>query len=288
MPSHPLQFAAPPRRVPLSLTILNFFNPVAQLGWGILGVGMLFFWIFGANADYSFLTFAGSHPTVQGTITRVDKTNASEDRGEVHANHYQYSVAGRSFSGVSYDTGGSAAQGDAVTVEYSDSDPGRSRIAGMRRSMFGPAAAIVAIFPLLGLAILVPAELSGKRRNRMLRYGYFTTGKLTGKAPMNVMVNGRQMHELTFEFKTRDGQKAEAKARTSDSSLLEDDKNEPLLYDPEDPTFAFLLDEVPSRPEVEPNGDLRGRPAAALGALIFPGLIVAVNALVLFVKYVLR
>jgi hypothetical protein len=284
MASHPMQFAAPPRRVPLSLKIVNFLNPLAQLGWGILGLGMLFFWFFGANADFSFITFAGDHPTVRGTITSVESTHASEDGGDVHANHYEYSVAGQSFRGVSYDTGGSTTQGEAVTVEYADGNPARSRIAGMRRALFGPFAAIVAIFPLIGLAIVVPAELSGKRRNRMLRDGIFTTGKLAGKAPMNVTVNGRTMYELTFAFNTRDGRKAEAKARTSDTARLEDDAHEPLLYDPDEPTYAYLLDELPSRPEVEPNGDLRGRPGAAMAALILPSLIAGVNVLVLVVK----
>jgi hypothetical protein len=279
-----MQFAPPPRGVPVSLKIVNFFNGFTQIGWAVLGLGMLFFWIFGANADFSFLTFPGSHPTVPGTITRVDATGASENRSPVHRNHYQYSVAGQSFSGISYDTGGSTSQGDRVTVEYSDSNPARSRIAGMRRAMFGPAAALVAIFPLIGLAILVPAELAGQRRNRILRDGLFTTGVLTGKSPTNVTVNGRPVYELTFEFKTRDGRTAEAKARTSDTARLEDETHEPLLYDPEDPSNAYLLDEVPSRPELEANGELRGRPGAAIRALILPGLVLGAHLLVLVVK----
>jgi len=283
-----MQFAPPPRRVPVSLKIVNFFNPFTQIGWAVLGFGMLFFWVFGANADFSFLTFPGSHPTVPGTITRVDKTAASENRSPVHANHYQYSVAGQSFSGVSYDTGGGAVEGERVTVEYSDSNPARSRVAGMRRAMFGPAAAIVAIFPLIGLAILVPAEFAGQRRNRMLRDGLFTTGVLTNKAPTNVEVNGRTVYELTFEFKTRDGRTAEAKARTSITARLEDDTHEPLLYDPNDPTNAYVLDEVPSRPELETNGELRGRPGAAIRALILPGLVLGAHLLYLAVKIGIR
>jgi len=37
MTTMPMQFAPPPRHVPLSLRVVNMFNGAAQLGWGVFG-----------------------------------------------------------------------------------------------------------------------------------------------------------------------------------------------------------------------------------------------------------
>jgi hypothetical protein len=282
MQNMPMHFAAPPRGVPLSLRVVNFFNVAAQIGWLVFGFGMLFFWIFGAQADFSFVTFHVDG-TTRGHVTRVDDTGASENKRTVRALHYEYSVAGRTLNGTSYATGGGASVGEEVPVEYDEGTPERSRIAGMRRTMFGPWAAVVTIFPAIGFVILYFATRSGIRRNRLLREGILTTGVLIRREPTNVTVNDRRVWALTFEFTDRNGQRREATARVSDTSRLEDEGHEPLLYDPNDPDKACLLDEAPSRPRLE-NGELVGRTAAAIGALIIPALFIGAHLLMLYVK----
>ena len=92
--------------------------------------------------------------------------------------------------------------------------------------------------------------------------------------------------KVTFEFTARDGQRYEAFGTGTDVSQLEDDTDEPLLYDPSDPSRACLLDEAPGRPEVEMNGDLRGRPKSAMLSLIVPGFVISAIALaVYFMKF---
>jgi len=65
---------------------------------------------------------------------------------------------------------------------------------------------------------------------------------------------------------------------------LTDEREEPLLYDPENPDDAVMLDEAPSRPRFDESGALVARPVAALLAMILPALVIAVNTLVLLVK----
>jgi hypothetical protein len=263
---------------------VNLFNAMAQIGWAIFGFGMIFVWVFSANADFSFLNFRGPFEIAVGRVTGVETTGASENRQPVYRHHYDFSVAGRVFSGTSYATGREVPSGEVVTVEYEAGDPSRSRIEGMRRGQFGPAVLFVLIFPLAGLGILIPAMLMGRRRSYLLRHGVFTTGVLKSKSATNMTVNKRRVFALTFEFTGRDGRRHEAVTRSSLPQQLEDDSQEPLLYDPENPSKAFLLDEAPARPKLEMNGDLVGRPIAAAASLILPLLVSGANALVLIYK----
>jgi hypothetical protein len=245
---------------------------------------MIFVWVFAGNGDFSFLTFRGPHEQASARVTRVDETGASENKSRVYANHYEFSVAGQPFAGTSYSTGNSATAGETVQVEYDASKPERSRIVGMRRAMFGPVVAFVVIFPLIGFALVYFALVTGMNRNRLLRDGVFATGKLIGKRPTNVSVNKRTVYELTFAFTAQDGRECEAKAHSSITDKLEDEAQEPLLYDPRDPSRAFVLDEAPARPRFNETGELRGRAGAALALMILPLIVIIGHGLVLLSK----
>ena len=279
-----LRFAPPPRRVPFSLSIVSSLNVIAQIGWAVFGFGMIFFWGFVTNADFSFITFRGARANASGVVTRVVDTSASEGRRRIRANHYQYSVAGKSFDGTSYSNQSSLSPGESVDVEYMVDSPEQSRIAGQRRKMFGAGVAFVTIFPLIGLALLAGAMRWGSRRGRLLRDGVLTSGVLKAKRPTNMTVNNRRVFELDFEFTARDGRKHIAKARSSITDRLEDERQELLLYDPEKPEDAVLIDEAPSRPKLDETGGLAPRPVAAVLAMILPALVIAGNTLALLAK----
>jgi len=284
MQSMPVMLAPPPRRVPLSLTLVNVFNLFAQIGWFVFGFGMIFAWVFLGNADFSFITFRGPHAQATGRVTSVESTGASQNDQTITANHYEFSVAGSRYSGTSYTNTDSKSAGDEVTVEYNEKHPERSRIAGMRRGQFSPLVMLVLIFPFIGALFVVFATLSGFRRNHLLRNGLLSTGKLLGRERTNVTVNDRPVWKLTFEYVGRDGQRHEATASTTDTARLEDEAQEPLLYDPTNPSVAYVLDEAPARPQFEPNGELRGRLLPGLLSAIIPGLVIASNLLVIAFK----
>lgn len=279
----PARLPQPPRRVPLSLRITNILGGIAQIGWFIFGFGMIFVWTFCSNADLSAITFHANAQT-KGRVTRVVGTGASENHQTIYENHYEYSVASKPFEGLSYSSGKQVSEGDAVDVEYREGAPERSRITGMRRGMFGPFVLFVVIFPLIGAAMAGFSIPYGRRRNFLLQDGVLAHGTLKSKLPTNVRVNDRTVWELTFEFKTRDGRTAEAKARSSTPDSLEDERHEPLLYDPNDPSYAAMLDELPSRPQINESGELVGRPVAALLTLILPVIVLLANGLMLWSK----
>ena len=270
-----MHFATAPRHVPFSLRIINLFNLVGQVGWGLFAFGSIFFWTFVTNADFSGLTMRGALQRASARVTDVKATGASVNRQAVMANHYEFSVAGRQYHGISY---GTSAPAD-VEVEFKDGDPETSRIVGMRRKMFGPGVSFVTIFPLIGLLIAIFAARYGLARNRILREGILASGKLVEKVPTNMTINHQRVFELTFEFTTRNGQRAQAKARTHNPARLEDDAQEQLLYDPQNPERAYLFDEAPAHPAVDGTGALVGRPAGAAFRLFLPAVAIALNTL---------
>jgi len=276
MPEPEVRFPPAPRRVPLSLRILALVGGPAQIGWAVFGFASIFLWTFGGNAELPML---GDLALTSGRVTSVKETGASENKTRVWANRYEYSVIGQRFEGVSYSTGSRVAAGDPVVVQYRTADPSQSRIEGMRRKMFGSGAFLVIIFPSVGIVILIIATRIGLRRARLLKDGILTSGKLTGSRPTNTRINNRTVYELTFAFTTYDGRACEAKARTSRTERLEDEEYEPLLYDPLRPQVAYLLDEVPTRPEMNEAGELRARPLAAAVSLILPVVVIAGNLL---------
>ena len=273
--------ATPPRHVPVTLRIANLYNMITLIGFAVLGFGMIFVFTFAANADLSFMTMRGELQRATGRVTRVEPTGASENKTPVIASHYQYSVAGRPFEGVAYATGQSRTVGETVEVEFTPADPEVSRIPGMRRGMFGPFVLFVAIFPLIGLAVVLAGLSSGRKRNHLLQYGLVSNGTLKDKYPTNVRVNNAPVWALVFEFAARDGRRYEATARTTNTARLEDEKQEPLLYDPDDPSVAYVLDEAPARPQTDDRGEFIGRPSAylrlILPLIVFTAIAVAVS-----------
>ena len=270
------RLAPAPRSVPMSLRLSNIFNAGAQLGFFVLLFSTPFFWMFAGNADLSFVTFRGSTATAIATVTHVDDTAASESHQRIYANHYSFFADGRPFEGVSYSTGNSLAPLSKATVEYLDSNPGRSRLEGMRRGMFSPVVLFVLIFPLIGLAIVYFSLKYGMKSNRLFTYGIPAYGKLRDKRPTNTRVNNRPVWELVFDYRAQNGQTYEASTRTSMIERLTDDREEPLLYDPDAPSEAVFLDEMGSTPRLDDSGALRGS-GGAIFALILPSLFTAIN-----------
>ena len=278
-----VRLAAPPRRVPVSLVVINALGGITQIGWAVFGFGMLFFWLFATNADTSFLTFRGDIVRVPGQVQAVEDTHAKENKQLVKKNRYEYSVAGEWMKGTSYSTGWSPSVGDTVTVEYVRSNPLKSRIVGMRQKLFGAGALVVVIFPLIGAAILVGSMLYGIKRADLLRSGVLAMGTLKQKTATNTTVNKRTVYKLQFEFTARDGTRQHCSVNTSFPERLQDEAQEPLLYDPNKPSRAYLLDEVPSRPRIDDLGEMEARPAAAMALLILPALVIAANAFAILV-----
>ncbi len=273
-----LPLPPPPRSVPLSLLLANALG--SKIAWLVLAFSSIFFWFFVMRADLAFIAFRAPYETTQGRVIESRKTGATENRAAVYQVRYEYETGGKVFEGKSYAVGDAPEARETVTVEYLPKAPQSSRIAGMRRDLWSPWMLIVALFPAGTLLVLYYSIRKGLRRGQLLRDGFLTAATFVSQRGTNMRVNNQPVFELTFAFTTIDGRECTITTRTHHVDRLRDEPDEPLLYDLNDPSRAFLLDSMPSRPKLNEVGELEGRPIAAAFALLFPLITIGVNVLV--------
>lgn len=286
--SSTFNLVGPPRAVPAGVRsrVLfgGFFN---QFGWLFFGFGMIFVWAFVGNADLtSFIHFRGELATTYGQVTEGEDTGASVDDTPVYANHYTFTLDGQQYEGVSYATGQQLRKGERCTIEYPPGNPARSRIAGMRTAMFTPVVLFIVVFPLVGLCFIAAGLKNGFKAVRLLRDGLVSYGKLVGKTPTATKINNETVYKLAFEFSPGDGETYTAFAKSHQPAKLEDEEQEPLLYDPFDPSYAALLDSLPGEPRIDQFGAITSsKPGGALTVLLIPMLTAIGNGLYIMWRY---
>ena len=271
----------PPRSVPLLVRFRLLFGGFAnQFGWFFFGFGMIFVWVFGFNTDpTAWLDFHGDLEEIQGVIIRCEDTGASQGGSKhskgtpIYAHHYEFEAAGQRHEGVSYSVGRESSPGKKVTVEFPPGRPARSRIKGMRTAMFPIFVLFVVLFPVIGLCLMLSGFRKGRKAVRLLANGEQAFGVLKSKEATNTRINNRRVYKLTFEFTDQIGQTNEVTAKTHEPEHLQDDAEEPLLYDPVRPNWATLLDHLPGAPRIDEMGQIQTQsPIRSLLVLIVPTL----------------
>jgi hypothetical protein len=292
-----LNLAAPPRPVPLSVRILiRFGGFMNQFGWFFVGFGLIFVWIFTLRADVtSWYYFRGPLAETTGTVTRTEHSGFTEGDGSDHGDglpiyaYYYTFIAedGLRYDGVSYSTVRPRDEGEKVGIEYPLDKPDISRIKGMQRSPVGLLGAMSAIFPIIGIFFIIPGIRKARRAIRLLTIGEQTTAHLKSSVKTNTEINDRPVYKLTFEFETRHGQISQATAKTHLVENLEDEHDEPLLYDPMEPSNAVMLDSLPGLPRIDADGQIRASSGvSALFCLAVPVATVVGHTAYLFWRFV--
>jgi len=279
----------PPRAVPacVRLTVV-FGGALQQIGWLLFGFGMIFFYAFALQADWSGPMFSFMDTErATGTVVSVEDTNASENDSPVYAIHYRFVAAdGTRVESQAYSTGYYPDAGQRLAVTYLRSQPDVARAEGMRRTTFGPVAAIAGIFPLIGAVMVFFGLREGLKGNRLLGSGRLAFGTLTAAVPTNTTINNRQVIAMTFSFRAQDGATYEVTSKTNQPERLADQSEELILFDPNDPTYGTALDGMPGSLGIDNSGSLRLRSAAAcLTTLILPGITLLGHGLYLFFRF---
>ena len=132
-------------------------------------------------------------------------------------------------------------------------------------------------FPFIGLAFIAVGLRKGLRALRLLRNGIYTQGRLVGEQATAVQINDTTVMAMTFEFKTVDGRSARCVANTHLVHDLKDDAEEPLVYAPEDPSVAVLLDELPGKPRINADTVVLSREGFVWHLLLLPGATVLLH-----------
>lgn len=281
--------SGPPRPVPWPIRAQAMFGGVfSQFGWLWLGFTMIFLWLFGGMTSFNGLFFLVSNvDTAQGVVSTIGDTGASENETPVYANHYAFRVERleQDFHGISYTTGQTFSEGERVTIEYLSNNPDISRIQGARSGTFSPwVLCFVGIFPLIGIIFVAVSLVSGFKANRLLTHGRVALGTLINKEPTNTRINNQTVYKLTFEFTADTGQRYEATARSHQPYALEDEPQEQLLYDPQNPKKAVLLDSLPGEPDIDEWGNIQvANIGRSIRSLILPAAVLVINALIFVV-----
>lgn len=229
------------REIPfLMKTQLIFGQTMSYIGLFIFAFGFIFVLAFVPKSDWQAMRFDKNSPIIDGVITAVENTNASQNKKSIYAYRYACSLG----EGVSYRTSVNATVGDQVAVQYVASNPKIHRIKGMRSKPFDVLIVLfVAIFPLVGALLAGLGIDKGVRAVNILQYGEIGYGKYLGAETTNTSINGRRVYRMFFEFKTKNDETHGAIATTNAPQKLTDEPTEQLIYLPDKPEKNFLIDE---------------------------------------------
>lgn len=286
--------AGPPRSVPLLVRLRVLFGGFeSQFGWVFFGFGLIFVWAFTVNADLtSWYRFRGQLDTAQGKVLYCKESGFIEGESEdslesTYAIHYSYGGPdGTEYKGVSYITGRQFEQGRKVTIEHPKGKPHISRIKGMRGKPVGLIGLIPPIFVIAGALLVFRAIKKGFKANRLLALGEQTTGRLKLKKKMRESKDGRRVYKLTFEFNTPEGMTYQAMARTHETAKLQDQAEEPLLYDPMRPSYAVMLDDLPGNPRIMEDGTIQaGSASKTVITVIIPLATIIGHGIYIYFKF---
>ncbi len=270
-----------PRPIPRSLWLAIVMGGwPALVGWIVFGTGAVIGGIFIPMSDLpSLYRYDGELTRVPGAITAASATGINENRRMVWKLHFTFQTPnGQTRKGRSYSRTIAPVVGQRVEVEYPAGRPDQARITGARTRPLHAAAALAGLPMLIAVPFLIYGVFRGRRILHLLRHGKPAFGKLLHRQPTSVRVNKRMVYKLTFEFEA-DGQKYQTTARTHRTETLSDERGEPLLYHPLDPTRATLLDHLPGAPELDGGQFRRAASGSLVLALLPPALAIAGGAI---------
>lgn len=125
---------------------------------------------------------------------------------------------------------------------------------------------LIGLFPLFGGLMIVEGLQKGLRAHWQIVHGLLTHGKRVNATAAETEAAGRY-HALVYVFKDAQGkdQRLVRHVVGACGELLDDDE-ERFLYAPQDPSRGVLLDELPARGQVTPEGhwEANGSPVAGL------------------------
>jgi len=280
----------PVRHIPLTTKLGLLFTGFANLfGWFFFGFGMLFVWMFGASHYLHELAFfSGELQTTRGQITAVQKTRLEINDNRVFEYHYVFETGGRSYRGSADGYSGRYREGDAATIEYASDDPGHSRIAGMNLGLGGWPFFFTLVFPLVGAAFIIAGLRKGLRAIRLLKRGKEADGRYLGREATSTRINNRTVYSYLFAFEDDNGLAHQVRGRSHLPERFAGEPDagpgkrdgegvfEPLVYNPDDPAEAFLLDDLPGSPRIRSDGRVSMTGAGNL-AFLLPAVVIIGN-----------
>ncbi|GMT49148.1 MAG: hypothetical protein IEMM0008_0687 [bacterium] len=262
-----------PRRVPFLLKTHNLFGGVTNLlGWLFLAVGLLVSAFLLPDFDFkAYIDFRGELVHGDGEIIGQERTNVSINKRDVIGYQYTFkAIDGKEYQGKSYTTQ-LLESGQRVAIEYPSGRPKRSRIIGASTSSLPIAFVAFFIFPLAGLIFIILGLKRGLKANKLLANGQEAYGKLIQSVRTNTRINKQYVYKMTFSFSALDGRQFQVVEKSHTPEILSDEKEELLLYHPDNPSYAVLFDNLPGNANIDDRGELMpGRRLSGIFSMLLP------------------
>ena len=225
--------------------------------------------------ELALASVAGQPVATRATLLAAEPTrfaftrNSSRFVGSTEVTRYRYRFkdsSGTLRDGHSYRTGGSdtiehdGPNGREIDIVYGSSRPSINFVVGGTLSPVPIVFSTIYIPAALALLMLGRGVLAGSRRVRLLQSGTLASGRVVSRRINNTdrpLKPGEDINAVDIEvtFTTESGQSVTHKERVVDNPAeVGDQPQELVLYDPADPRRAMLLDGVPGRPAVGPDG----------------------------------
>lgn len=237
-----------PRQLPLSIKLSVSFISIYFLFGFVFTLAGSFAFRMTREGNYSS-TFNSESSLEKSTavIYEVSATNSSENKQKIYRYKYRFTDTNKNeYEGVSYETDMGISQGDERTVYYKLSDPTISYLSGMRSSLFQIwVLLLMLIFPVIGISFLIVHFKRANRYLKILKHGLLTSGKVVSKTATSTKINNQPVYIVTFEFIDKQKHAVRAELKTHIPQVLEDEQKEPVVYIPESPTEAIMLDALP-------------------------------------------
>lgn len=224
--------------------IISSFIPVFGLIFFAFGCMMFFLELSQADKNEVRLLFGKTE--TKGKIVAIEKTDETEYYQTVKKYTYSFDFEGRTYTGTSYDWEKKNKKNDIVTIQFKKRKPEISHMKGARRTKSSAKILFfAAIFPTVGFLIILISTLKVFRQIKIIEYGKIAYGTIY-KITKNSFVKGKPIYSAHFNFKADDGKRYKTIASTREIEKLKDEEKEPILYMPENPKNAILVDTLPN------------------------------------------
>jgi Protein of unknown function (DUF3592) len=180
-------YPPPPHDVPVHLRGHLLINTAVLFGSFFFGIGSIFALSLGTRTDvFGSLRLDADHHEAPGWLEQVSPTNYTENDARVFRYEFSFQLPdGTRHRGISYSpkqkNSPAARPGDQpeISVEYSPSNPQRSRIKGTRTAPCSAWVLFVWLFPTVGLAATLGGLAYGAGRIRLLRRAELAVATIT-------------------------------------------------------------------------------------------------------------
>ncbi|MGB0833173.1 MAG: hypothetical protein ACPGR2_01480 [Psychrobium sp.] len=263
------------RQVPVPTAIKTVFGRArTYLGYGVFSFLMVFAWVFGGNSDANFYRYWGELTPTTGIIVKVVETNTEINEETVWANVYEYTDdAGYTYVRDAFTTGWSFSVAETVKVKYVTDSPEFAQVEGASNSFFGSWALLFYLPPMIGIFFIKSGISQGLIDLQLLKNGKIVKSKLVDKKPTSVVINDRTVYEMQFEYSSGKD-KHRRTLSTSHPEKFEDDVHEYLIFDPNQPEKAQLVDDLSANVSVTKNGGLKLGSSLSIAVFLMPLILV--------------